>query len=464
MNFKVVLVYVCLMVGLPGIALARELPDFADLIEDKSPAVVKITTSGTSQQRPSLQMPDGQEIPPELFKFFPRESPERNIGGMGSGFIISKDGYVLTNNHVVDGMDKINVRLSDRREYTAEVIGKDARSDLALIKIDAKDLPFLKFADSDKLRVGEWVFAIGSPFGMDFSASQGIISAMGRSIFNESNENYVPFIQTDVAINPGNSGGPLFNLDGLVVGINSQIYTRSGGYMGLSFAIPANVAIGVIEQLKDKGRVDRGWLGVEIRDLDRDMAEALGLRKPQGALVNRLFEGGPADKAGLKSGDVIMKFDGRVIGESGELPHVVGVTTPGKTVPVEIMREKKQQTIRVEVGTLASPSEEETVSQSDEPSAEQADRLGVVVKALEQDVRDTLEVAGGVEVTQVKDESAGAKAGLMAGDIIVQIGFQEITSLESYQQLLAALPTGDILPIRFFRDGQAVFRTITLTE
>ena len=238
---------------------------------------------------------------------------------MGSGFVISKDGYILTNHHVVDGADEIVVRFSDRREFTAEVVGTDRRSDLALLKIEASGLPVLEFAEPDRLKVGAWVLAIGSPFGLDYSASVGIVSAIGRSIPTEKGENYVPFIQTDVAINPGNSGGPLFNLDGEVVGINSQIYSRSGGSIGLSFAIPASVAIGVVEQLKKNGVVQRGWVGVVIQDVDRDLALSLDLDMPQGALINAVEPGSPADRGSIKPGDVIVRFDDQPIVDSGDL-------------------------------------------------------------------------------------------------------------------------------------------------
>jgi len=310
---------------------ARELPDFTELVEQNSPAVVKINTiararnNTQNRQNPRQGQIPQQEMPEMLRRFLdPRQMPERDQRSMGSGFIISKDGYILTNNHVVGDADEIIVRLTDRREFEAEVIGKDERSDLALLKVNADDLPVLKLAESDDLKVGAWVLAIGSPFGLDFSASVGIVSAMGRSLPTERNENYVPFIQTDVAINPGNSGGPLFNLKGEVVGINSQIYTRSGGSIGLSFAIPVSVAKTVVAQLKEKGRVDRGWLGVVIQDVDRNLAKSFGLKKPTGALVTQVLQEGPADKAGIKAGDVILKFGNSKIEESGDLPHAVG--------------------------------------------------------------------------------------------------------------------------------------------
>jgi len=276
---------------------------------------------------------------------------------MGSGFVISNDGYILTNHHVVENADEIEVLFADRQEYTATVVGSDRRSDLALLKIKARNLPTLKFAAQDSLKVGAWVLAIGSPFGLDYSVTAGIVSAIGRSIPTQKGENYVPFIQTDVAINPGNSGGPLFNLEGQVVGINSQIYSRSGGSIGLSFAIPASVAVGVIEQLKDHGKVQRGWLGVAIQDVNKRLAESLQLGTPQGALINAVEPDSPADKGGIKPGDVIVRFDGQIIVDSGDLPHVVGMMAPGENAQVEIYREGKRKKLTMKVGSLDTDRE-----------------------------------------------------------------------------------------------------------
>ncbi len=332
-----------------------QLPDFADLVEEVAPAVVKINTvtkGPARQSQPNLQ---GQL--PEIFRELleqrnRQQQPPRQARSMGSGFVISEDGYLLTNHHVIDGADEIQVLFSDRREYSAKIIGSDRRSDLALLKIEAKNLPTLKFADVDSLRAGEWVLAIGSPFGLDYSVAAGIVSAIGRSIPTEKGENYVPFIQTDVAINPGNSGGPLFNLDGEVVGINSQIYSRSGGSIGLSFSIPTSVALSVVDQLKKNGKVQRGWLGVVMQDVNKALAESLELGKPQGALINAVEPDGPADKGGISPGDVIVRFDGEDIVDSGDLPHVVGSMAPGTKAKVEIYREGKRKTLNVVVGAL----------------------------------------------------------------------------------------------------------------
>ncbi|HBO12981.1 MAG TPA: serine peptidase, partial [Halieaceae bacterium] len=333
---------------LPALASARELPDFREIVAQQSPAVVKILVESRSGGHPGF---DTEEIPEYLRRFFEfRGEPPgpRERMSLGSGFVLSEDGYIVTNNHVVEGADSVVVRLIDRREYDAEVIGTDPRSDLALLRIEAEDLPVLRLDEDDDLAVGEWVLAIGSPFGLDYSVTAGIVSAMGRSLPTERNENYVPFIQTDVAINPGNSGGPLFNLDGEVVGVNSQIYTRSGGSIGLSFAIPVSVVRNVVEQLKAEGRVTRGWLGVTIQDVDRNLAESFNLERPMGALVAQVAPGSPAEAAGIEPGDVIIRFDGETIDTSADLPHVVGLLRPGAEVDAVIVRNGRRQTLAVE--------------------------------------------------------------------------------------------------------------------
>ncbi|MEX1033332.1 MAG: DegQ family serine endoprotease [Cellvibrionaceae bacterium] len=470
MTFKRILLTFFMVAVVPAASHAVDLPNFTDLIEEVSPAVVKITTSATMGGRQAMPIPPGEEIP-ELFRRFfdpripeggdPRQMPERNIGGMGSGFIISKDGYVLTNNHVVANADEILVRMGDRREFEADVVGTDERSDLALLKIDGEDLPYLEFATDGELRVGEWVLAIGSPFGLDFSASQGIVSAVERDIPSGGSGNYVPFIQTDVAINPGNSGGPLFNLKGEVVGINSQIFTRSGGYMGLSFAIPADVAQGVVNQLKTKGRVERGYLGVQISDLSRDEAIAFGLPRPQGALVEDVMRGGPSDLAGLKPGDVILEFNKIDIEQSSDLPLVVGNTEPGKKVPVLVMREGRKRTIDVTVGTLDA-EDEEPPELAAEPSQVPTDQLGLSVDNLREGVRGNLQIDGGVRIAQVAPDSPASKAGLRRGDVLMQLGFESIDSVEHYQRIVESLPSGRPVPIRIYRQGRSAYSTIKI--
>lgn len=452
---------VFLLVMSVGTQAYSGLPEFTDLIESASPAVVKINTvERVNSRRGQLVLPQGRQDIPDIFRhlFEPRNMPQRNVQSMGSGFIVSEDGYILTNNHVVDGADDIQVRLIDRREYTAKVIGTDERSDLALLKIDETGLPTLKFARDDDLKVGQWVLAIGSPFGLDFSASAGIVSAIGRSIPSDKHENYVPFIQTDVAINPGNSGGPLFNLDGQVVGINSQIYTRSGGSIGLSFAIPSSVAREVVEQLKEKGRVDRGWLGVVIQEVDRDLAASFGLKKPMGALVAQMDPEGPAARAGLEVGDVITRFDGTVINRSGDLPHAVGVTAPGERVPVELMREGKKKSIMVTVGTLGGDEAQVT---RNNPQVD-GGRLGLVVQKLDPQMMQDWQLPGGVVVEQVVPGQPGARSGLRPGDVIVQLGYNAVNTVEDYRKVVAALPANSLLPIRIYRHGRALFRTISI--
>ena len=330
---------------------AQILPDFTAIVEDQSAAVVKITTvthAKTANNNPYEQYGVPPNEVPEIFRHFfeRRDQPQqRESQSLGSGFIISDNGYVVTNNHVIADADEITVRMLDRREFVAEVVGSDERSDIALLKIDAKDLPAVEFGESSDLRVGEWVLAIGSPFGLDYSVSAGIVSAIGRSIPNGQNGNYVPFIQTDVAINPGNSGGPLFNLKGEVVGINSQIYSRSGGFMGLSFAIPIDVAMNVSNQLKQSGRVNRGWLGVRIQDVTRELAESFDMDKPHGALISQIIPNSPAEKAGLLTGDIIIEFNGNVVNRSSSLPPLVGSTNISDKARVKIIRNKKTKKI-----------------------------------------------------------------------------------------------------------------------
>lgn len=456
------------MVIVSGISVSavasRQLPDFTELVEKTSPAVVKINTT-TKQQAPRFQIPQGQNIP-DIFRHFldPRQMPERNMHSMGSGFFISEDGYVLTNHHVVSDVDEIVVRLTDRREYDAKLVGADPLSDLALLKIEEKGLPYLKLAEKDDLKVGEWVVAIGSPFGLDFSASAGIVSAKGRTIpAGEEGSSYVPFIQTDVAINPGNSGGPLFDMDGDVVGVNSQIYTQSGGSIGLSFAIPSTVAKNVVAQLKNKGKVDRGWLGVVIQEVDKDLANSFGLSKPQGALIAHMESDSPAAKSGLEVGDVILTFDGKEIEERSDLPQVVGVTKPGSHVKVEVMRKGKRKTLSVEVGNREGAS----LGIAQQPTESKQDvggRLGVQVVDLEKSEREQLKLSGGVKVMQVAPSSPASDAGIRPGDVIAQIGFEDVEGAKQFAKLVKGLPTDTLLPIRFFRGAEPVFRTIKLAE
>lgn len=433
------------------------LPDFTPLVEKNAPAVVNISTSLDPEKAGQNLR---EQVPEFLKKFFEglEEAPQMpsQPESSGSGFIIEEDGYILTNRHVVDGADRIIVRLSDRRELEATLVGQDPRSDLALLKVDADDLPTVTIGSSEKLKVGEWVLAIGAPFGFDSSVTAGIVSAKGRSL---PSENYVPFIQTDVAINPGNSGGPLFNLEGEVVGINSQIISRNGGYMGLSFAIPIDMAMDVVAQLKDSGKVSRGWLGVLIQPVDRDLAASFGLDKPTGALVAQVLADSPAQKSGIQAGDVILSFDGEEIEESSELPQVVGLVPAGESVKAEIMRDGKRQTLTVTVGELPDDAEARFSGSQDAPS--DADALGLTVAPLSQQDRERLNLDHGVQVLSVADGPA-ADAGVQPGDIILSLANQTITSPEQFAGQVSELPSSGTVPMLISRDGNSRFLAIKL--
>jgi serine protease Do len=452
----IVLTTCCL--AIPQLVVAAgELPDFRGIVSANSPAVVKIIVESRGGGDPHGQM-DPEDIPEYLRRFFefrggpPQQRPRM---GMGSGFIISADGYIVTNNHVVEGADSVLVRLIDRREFDAEIIGTDPRSDLALLRVDASDLPVVKLATAGELEVGEWVLAIGSPFGLDYSVTAGIVSAKGRSLPTENNENYVPFIQTDVAINPGNSGGPLFNLDGEVVGVNSQIFTRSGGSIGLSFAIPVSVVRNVVDQLKSEGRVTRGWLGVTIQDVDRNLAESFGLKRPRGALVVQVAEDSPADKAGLKDGDVIITFDGKDIPTSSDLPHIVGLIEPDTTVPVEIVRNQKRKTIKVKVGGLDADDSYALSTGGDD--SDRGGRLGLVVETASPEVLERWGISGGVVVRDVVSSSPAAEAGVLPGDVITLIGSTPIKSVAAMEKAVEKLQDGASVPLRLIRRGSPMF-------
>jgi serine protease Do len=441
---------------------AAELPDFKKIVKASSPAVVKIIVEH-DRSRGADNIPP--EVPEYLRKFFEgRGAPpsQRQRMGMGSGFILSEDGYIVTNNHVVENADSVLVRLSDRREFDAKVIGTDPRSDLALLQIKADSLPVLTLANDADLEVGEWVLAIGSPFGLDYSATAGIVSAMGRSLPTERNENYVPFIQTDVAINPGNSGGPLFNLSGEVVGVNSQIYTRSGGSIGLSFAIPVAVVRNVVEQLKAEGKVTRGWLGVTIQDVDKNLADSFGLDRPRGALISQVSEEGPAAKAGFQPGDVIITFDGVDIPSSSDLPHVVGLVAPGTKVKVAIVRNKKTRTLAVEVGGLGA--DESFALSPKEDTEEKGGRLGLVVEDVPADMLKEQGLSGGALVRQVVPGSVAAQAGILSGDVITLLGSSPVKSAKALRSTVKGLKGGVSVPVRLIRRGMPLFIGLKLED
>ncbi|WP_296217932.1 DegQ family serine endoprotease [Pseudomonas sp. UBA2684] len=465
--------FAVLLLGQAAVAQAN-LPDFTELVEDASPAVVNISTRQKVPDRVAANgggqtMPDLEGLPPMFREFFERNIPQvprapgggrqREAQSLGSGFIISADGYVLTNNHVIADADEIIVRLSDRSELEAKLIGSDPRSDVALLKVEGENLPIVKLGKSEDLKVGEWVLAIGSPFGFDHSVTAGIVSAKGRSLPNES---YVPFIQTDVAINPGNSGGPLFNLAGEVVGINSQIFTRSGGFMGLSFAIPMSVAMDVANQLKADGKVSRGWLGVVIQEVNKDLAESFGLEKPAGALVAQVLEGGPAAKGGLQVGDVILSLDDKPIIMSADLPHLVGSLKPGSKAELDVVREGARKTLQLTIGAL--PEDGEALAGAVVPGVERSsNRLGVKVVELTDEQKKGLDLKGGVVITEVQDGPA-ALIGLRPGDVITHLNNQAIGSAKTFTQVAQELPKNRSVSMRVLRQGRASFITFKLAE
>lgn len=445
--------------------LASSLPDFTGLVKENGAAVVNISTTTTQKMAkhpvPGKDFKMPEQIPEgpfgDLFRHFFGEKGEHDFEdfdskSLGSGFIISSDGYVLTNNHVIKDATEIIVRLSDRRELVAKLVGTDERSDIALLKVEAEDLPVLEIGKSAELEVGEWVLAIGSPFGFDHSVTAGIVSAKGRNL---PRENYVPFIQTDVAINPGNSGGPLFNLDGKVVGINSQIYSRTGGFMGLSFAIPIDMAMNIVEQLKGSGHVARGWLGVLIQDVTRELAESFGMKTPRGALVAKVLPDSPAQKFGFEVGDIVTRFGGHKIVRSSDLPPVVGVSPVGSEVEVEILRKGKFKKLSIKLGEL--PEEEVQMASTQEPTVSQDNRLNITVMDLTGDIRKQLEIKeNGVLVDQVED-GAARKAGVRRGDVILMINNTDVINAEQFKKLVEGLQEGKSVPMLVQRRGGPVF-------
>ena len=450
--------------------LARSLPDFTELVEGNRAAVVNISTTQRRTLRADRpQMPRGFEIPdlPEdspFREFFRRffgegEIEQFDAQSLGSGFIISADGFIISNNHVVRNADEIVVRLSDRREFTATVVGTDEASDVALLKIDAEGLPVVRIGTGYELKVGEWVLAIGSPFGFDHSVTAGIVSAKGRSL---PRENYVPFIQTDVAINPGNSGGPLFNLDGQVVGVNSQIFSRTGGFMGLSFAIPIDVAMDVADQLREKGRVSRGWLGVLIQDVTRELAESFGMDKPQGALVARVLDGSPAERAGFEVGDIVLSFDGHAIERSSELPPIVGRTRAGREVGVGILRDGQAMSLQVTTDEL--PAEDEVqVAAAQGPDGVEATRLGIVVRDMTEEEGASVDAADrGVVVSSVSAGGPAERAGIREGDLVLMLDNRKVANGDDFSRLVAELPQGKAVSVLVQREGNPVFLALKL--
>ena len=447
-------------------ARSAGLPDFRGLIEDNAPAVVNISTKTDPEEREGSVFPNLPDEGPlrEFFRhFFGDEGPEFGPRGfapassLGSGFIISKDGYVVSNHHVVNGADEVIVRLSDRREFEATIVGSDERSDIAILKIDTKeDLPVVRLGDSASLEVGEWVLAIGSPFGFDYSVTQGIVSALRRSL---PRENYVPFIQTDVAINPGNSGGPLFNLNGEVIGVNSQIFSRTGGFMGLSFAIPMNVVVDVYEQIRATGAVSRGWLGVLIQDVDQQLAESFELDRPKGALVSRVLPDSPAEKAGLEVGDVILNFNGVEIVRSSDLPPVVGRTKAGDRVPVKVIRDGKTKSIKVLIGELPGDDALAAVSEGPgrTPKGTSDERINLTVAEITEEMREERDLdTDGVLVKDVQNGPA-FDAGVRANDILLQIDNKVIDSPKRFREVMKGIDGGRAVAVLIQRQGGPMF-------
>ncbi|MBP9217757.1 MAG: DegQ family serine endoprotease [Sterolibacterium sp.] len=412
----------------PG-SRALALPDFSQIVVQQGPAVVNISVAGSAKAAGAAGMPQLDPDDPfyEFFRRFQGPTPRGRVPvqGQGSGFIVSSDGIVLTNAHVVAEADEVTVKLTDKREFKAKVLGIDRPSDVAVLKIDAKNLPTVQIGSADNARVGEWVLAIGAPFGFENSVTAGILSAKSRSL---PDEGYVPFLQTDAAINPGNSGGPLFNMNGEVIGINSQIYSRSGGYQGLSFAIPIDVAMKVQQQLVHHGKVSRGRIGVMIQDVNQDLADSFSLDKPAGALVSSVEKGSPADKAGLEAGDVILKFNGKSITRSGELPPLVSEQAPGSTATLDIWRKGKPQEIRLTLGEVASAA----VAGKEGKNAG-GGKLGLAVRPLNAEERRSADVSGGVLVLNVANGPA-ARAGIQPGDIILSVNGEKVTSAEQLQK------------------------------
>ncbi len=440
----------------PAFAGRGLLPDFAGLVEKFGPAVVNVQVV---ERRESADAEGGEADPfGEFFRRFGMPNPRgRNqpARGQGSGFIVTSDGYILTNAHVVADASEVTVRMTDRREYQAKVVGVDTRTDVAVIKIDVKGLPVVKIGDANKLRPGEWVIAIGSPFGFENSVTAGIVSATGRSMPGADNSP-VPFIQTDVAVNPGNSGGPLFNLDGEVVGINSQIYSQSGGYMGLSFAIPIDVANNVRDQLVKNGRVSRGRIGVQIQEVNAQLAESFGLDRPRGALVGRVEPDGPAAKGGVKAGDVILKVDGRIVERSSELPLLIANVRPGNKTNIEVWRDRGTKQLTLVTDEFKEPVQRVGLREGGAEAPAETDKLGLAVRPLRSDEKSAAETSGSLIVERAS--GAAADAGVQPGDIILQVNSKAVNSLKELRE--ATAKSGKTVALLIERDKSQIFLPI----
>ena len=457
----------------PTSTAVTALPDFTSIVAATENAVVNIRTMEKISSRPMQGFGPG-DSPEDLFRFFfgpdfmpprdrdprsersPRgEGEERSVPrGVGSGFIISKDGYIMTNNHVVDGASKITVTMNDGREYQAKVIGTDKRTDIALIKIQADNLPVLKIGDSNRLKKGQWVLAIGSPFGLDSTVTSGIVSAINR----DTGE-YLPFIQTDVAVNPGNSGGPLINLSGEVVGINSQIISQSGGFMGISLSIPIDEAMRVVEQLKATGKVTRGRIGVQIGEVSEEVAKAIGLPKAAGALVSNVEQGGPADKAGVQAGDVITKFNGAEVKKWSDLPRLVGQTKPESDSSLEVWRRGKYETLMVKIAEIPSAPSDTANSNEPQEQAGSADRLGLIVEPVPSSLQSRMHIKGGVLVKDVK--GAALEASIQPGDVILALNNQDVKDVQHFREIVGKLEKGKAAALLVRRDNLTQWVPVT---
>lgn len=455
---------------------SRGLPDFSDLVDRVGPAVVNIrTTQKVSQNPQGFPGFPGMDPNDPFFEFFRRfmppgtpmpgqpgqaprggqQAPEREVpSGVGSGFVIDSDGYLLTNHHVVDGAESIIVTFPDKREFKGKVIGSDQRTDVALVKIEGKNLPFLKIGNVNNTKVGQWVVAIGSPFGLENSVTAGIVSAKGR----DTGE-YLPFIQTDVAVNPGNSGGPLLNLDGEVIGINSQIYSRTGGFMGISFAIPIDEAMRVAKQLRENGKVSRGRIGVGIGEVDKDVAKALGLDSAVGALVGSVGKDSPADKAGVIAGDIILRFDGKKVEKASDLPRIVGETKPGSKVNMVLWRKGAEKTVSITVAEFETEATKPAAAHAEKPKPVEADKLGLTVTDPTAQEKSALNLTGGVVVRSAA--GLAASAGITAGDVILRVGRTDITSAKQFADLVKAIPKGQAAPMLVRRGENSFFVVLT---
>lgn len=455
-------------------SVLAQLPDFVDMVKTNGASVVNISTTQKAKTDEASftkepAMPEG--MPPEmeeLFKHFYKnpdaegegddEGGNEDAQSLGSGFIISKDGYVLTNHHVVKNADEIIVKLSDRRELVAKLIGSDARTDVAVLKVDATDLPAVTIGSPEKLQVGEWVLAIGSPFGFEQSATAGIVSAKGRSL---PGGNYVPFIQTDVAINPGNSGGPLFNMEGKVVGINSQIYSRTGGFMGLSFSIPMDVVMNVVEQIKANGKATHGWLGVQIQDVTRKLAESFGMKKPQGALVAKIIPDSPASHADIQIGDVITEFNGQAVETSGDLPPMVGVTPINNEATLKIIRQGETKTVTFKVGLL--PDQDKKLAKT-KVEVKPSNKLGIKISDLSAEEREAFQVPkGGVLVREV-EKGIAKDAGISRGDVILRIQNETINGVDDFDKIVKKLPVGKSIAVLIQHRGSPAFLALKIDK